>query len=398
MPSLYMYTPTTTGGHPRYTAELLTALIGSDPDGTLDVSLVTGENLDPAFETSAYPIHKILPSLKPRASFSSRLSHIGSRLAHYWNRERHFAEWLSNRDKAAIVHLQEVTYWTGDLDIRRLKRGGITVFHTVHNVRWHEHPWYLPPALADRIRRPALRACDGLMVHSERLKQNLSDMLGPGHPPIFVTPHGAWSGSNSRQEAASIDERLALKHLLFFGIVRHYKGVHVLLDVLRKLPSDYTLTIAGEPTTGEYHEHLRTKVETFAPGRVEFIDRFVDDAEIPDLFAKSTLLILPYVNFDAQSGVLHDAISRGLPVVGTDVGAIGVSIREWKIGEVVEPGSVDGLARGIERMFDRETYASALDGIEAAREELSWERTASATCEAYRAVYAPRHGWTPTPR
>lgn len=393
MPSIYMFTPTTTGGHPRYTQELLTALSEIEPDGPLDVSLVTSADLDPSFETNAYPIHKVLPVLKSRASFSSRPALIASRLAHYWNRERHFYNWLVARDRNAIVHFQEVTFWTGYFDIRRLTRAGVTVFHTVHNVRWHEHPWFLPPFVADRLRRPSLRACNGLMVHSEELKQSLSAILGRGHPPIFVTPHGAWSRSNRSRQTVDIPARLTRKHLLFFGIVGQYKGVHVLLEALRQLPEHYTLTIAGQPNTVEYHQRLRDMVQEFAPGRVEFIDRFVDEAEIPDLFEKSSLLVLPYVNFDAQSGVLHDAISWGLPVVGTDVGAIGTSIRNWNIGTVVEPGNAEHLATGIKALFEDEPYRAAMTGIEHSRQELGWERTALATREAYKSVYAPTHGW-----
>jgi glycosyltransferase involved in cell wall biosynthesis len=160
----------------------------------------------------------------------------------------------------------------------------------------------------------------------------------------------------------------------------------VLLDALNLLPDEYTLTIAGRPNSASYHELLRDKISTFAPGRVEFIDRFVADEEIPGLFAKSSLLVLPYVNFNAQSGVLHDALAWGLPVVGTDVGAIGTSIREWRIGEVVAPNNAEQLAAGILRMFEPERYAERMSGIERARQELSWERTAETTINGYKTV------------
>jgi glycosyltransferase involved in cell wall biosynthesis len=381
-----MYTPTASGGHPRYSKELLTALAGAERDGGLRVSLVTAENLDPAFDTQSYPIHRVLPALQPHDQFGSRVSWLASRLLHYWKQDRSFYRWISAEPDEKIVHFQEMTLWSAYGHIRRLQRAGIRVFYTVHNVRWHEYPRFLPPAVAERIRRRYLRACDGLMVHSDALKQALSQMLGEGHPPIYVTPHGAWSASSQEAPVRDVSSQLALKRLLFFGIIGHYKGVHVLLDAMKLLPDDFTLTIAGRPNSASYHEQLREQIAGFPPGRVEFIDRFVADEEIPGLFAKSSLLVLPYVNFNAQSGVLHDALAWGLPVVGTDVGAIGTSIREWRIGEVVTPDNAEQLAAGILRMFEPDRYTAAMTGIERARQELSWDRTAEATIAGYKAV------------
>jgi glycosyltransferase involved in cell wall biosynthesis len=230
------------------------------------------------------------------------------------------------------------------------------------------------------------RSCNALFVHTEALKLELSELAGSGHPPIFVTPHGAWSDSAYMRNGIAPEDRADRKHLLLFGLLGHYKGVHVLLDALKLLPDDYTLTIAGQPVDEAYRQLIRGKVASFAPGRVELIDRFIAEEEIPGLFSKSSLLVLPYVNFNAQSGVLHDAISWNLPVVGTDVGALGDSIRSWSLGEVVEPSNEKSLADAIVRMYQPERYAAALAGIHEAQHELNWDRTAEATVAGYRSV------------
>ena len=381
--NVYMYSPTVVGGHPRYTKELLSALANAGKTDGYDVSLITSENLEPVFETTAYPIHRVFPTLKPRDQFSSRISWSVDRLLHHPRKARRLRRWMLQQPGEGIVHLQEWPVWLGTREIRTMQRRGYRVVLTVHNVRWHFYPRYIPRQVFDRLRVQLFRSCDALFVHSEELKADLSGLLAHDHPPIFVTPHGAWSNAAYVRPEDATTEREERHHLLLFGMLGHYKGVHVLLDALKFLPDDYTLTIAGQPVDEAYGQLIREKVGTFAPGRVELVDRFISEEEIPGLFGKSSLLVLPYVNFNAQSGVLHDAISWNLPVVGTEVGAVGDSIREWKLGEVVEPSNEQELAAAIVRLYEPEPYAAALAGIRNAQQGLSWERTAEATIVGY---------------
>ena len=73
---------------------------------------------------------------------------------------------------------------------------------------------------------------------------------------------------------------------------------------------------------------------------------------MPALFERSRLVILPYTYFASQSGVLHQALAFGRPVVATDVGALGECVRQWGIGPVVPPNDERALAEGIERALE----------------------------------------------
>jgi glycosyltransferase involved in cell wall biosynthesis len=105
------------------------------------------------------------------------------------------------------------------------------------------------------------------------------------------------------------------------------------------------------------------------------------------LFEQSSLVVLPYTFFAAQSGVLHDAIAHRLPVVSTDVGALGNSVRHWGIGRVVPPSDDAALAGAIREMLTQRCYTEASEAIDRARNELSWNRAAENTIEGYSSVW-----------
>lgn len=375
-----MYTPTPDGGHARYTHELLTALA---EQRDMSVSLVTSVNLDAAFRTAAYPIHAILPALRPRAHFRNPMSWALSRLLFYWRRDSGFVRWVERHGAVDGVHLQEYTPWLAVLHYPRLRRRRIMVMGTVHNIHWNYLPSAIPSWLPRICNRRAWRSCDALFVHTPALKQDLADFLGPDHPPIFVTPHGIWTNPEARVQPLA--ERLARKHLIVFGVIAEYKGVHILLEALKQLPG-VTLAIAGATTDDAYRTRLQAMIADLPEGQVTHIDRFIEDAELPALFASGTLVVLPYVTFSAQSGVLHDALAWGLPVVGTDVGALGESIRAWNVGEVAPAGDADALADSIRTMLGPEAYGHAATAVERVKTELGWNRAAATILDAYRAV------------
>jgi glycosyltransferase involved in cell wall biosynthesis len=173
--------------------------------------------------------------------------------------------------------------------------------------------------------------------------------------------------------------------LLFFGAIRPNKGLHVLLRAMERLPR-CDLTVAGEIEEGSYHKQALSLARRLPPGRVELIDRYIEEAGVADLFARSRLAVLPYTSFAAQSGVLHQALAYGRPVVASDVGAMGECVRRWGIGDVVTPGDERALAEAIERALEPERYRAAVEAIARIRGELTWTRMAEATIDVYHAV------------
>jgi len=174
------------------------------------------------------------------------------------------------------------------------------------------------------------------------------------------------------------DERLAL----FLGLIRPYKGVDILLEAFARLPesSRWRLVVAGEPWGG-LGEALSAQVEALGLGnRVELKFGWAPEAEVDQLLSAADLLVLPYRN-GTQSAVAPMALSRGLPVLATDVGGLGEVIDDGVSGLLVEPDcpqalvdalvslegeSLDHLAVGALASSHRWTwpgYAEAIEGL-----------------------------------
>ena len=303
-----MYTPSAAGGHALYTQELLTALAEVGPGRGIAPELVTSEDLAAAHWTSAYPIHPIFPRLTHRSEYRTALVWAWSRMIHYTRLEQIFLDWLTGRQDLNLIHFQEYTCWLAPRHFRELRRHGLAIVMTVHNISSHSYYNNIHRLIRVYFEKSVFRRCDALLVHSEGLREALSDYLEGVHPPIHVTPHGVWraAGRSVRPMRAVDGPR---ERLLFFGAIRPNKGLHVLLRALELLPQ-CDLTVAGEPVEPRYFEQVRDLARRLPPGRVELIDRFVGEQEVADLFGRSSLVVLPYTSFGSQSGVLHQRCAR----------------------------------------------------------------------------------------
>jgi glycosyltransferase involved in cell wall biosynthesis len=378
-----MYTPTSYGGHALYAQELLAAMAEVGPGRGVSAELVTCEDFD-GMPQPSYPVHRVLPRQVPRDEFRSTAAWGASRVAYYTRREHAFLDWVAGRRDIGLIHFQEYTPWLAPRHFRSLRRRGIPLVFTVHNIKTHYIKYLFHNAIRDSYFRSAWRDCDALLVHTDGLRESLSSFLSGVHPPIHVTPHGVWKG-DGRPAREGRGDGAPRSRLLFFGVIRPNKGVHVLLRALEMLPQ-CDLTVAGEAEEPLYVEQVRRLARRFPPDRVELIDRYVTEEEMANLFHRSRLVILPYTSFTSQSGVLHQALAFGRPVVATDVGALGESVRQWGIGQVVPPCDEAGLARAIERSLDHEFYDAAVEAIGRARVGLTWARMAGATIDVYRSI------------
>lgn len=143
--------------------------------------------------------------------------------------------------------------------------------------------------------------------------------------------------------------------LLFFGRITSYKGLDILLKAYQKVHSTYPiqLIIAGEGDLRPYRSLLA------ACRNVQVINRWVPDTEVPDIFQRANIVILPYTSA-SQSGVIPIAASFGLPVIATRTGGIPEQIEDCQSGLLVEPGSVEQLTEAIERLLEEPDFRNSL--------------------------------------
>jgi glycosyltransferase involved in cell wall biosynthesis len=119
-----------------------------------------------------------------------------------------------------------------------------------------------------------------------------------------------------------------MKTILFFGLIRPYKGLELLIEAVRDL--DVKLLVVGEVWEDD------TIIEKLTNNpKIEFIRGYVDDIRIPAYFNRADVLVLPYLRA-SSSGVAHIGMSFGLPIVYTDVGGLRESMRGYEGGICVK--------------------------------------------------------------
>lgn len=388
VPTVCMFAPTPGGGHARYAWELATAL-ARHPQREFRFELVSSTELEPAFREAEYVVHPILPAIRERSTFRTRVGWALNRALHYPVRENRFLRWLAGREDIATVHLQEWKPWLAARLIRRIRAMGKKTFYTVHNVLPHRYPPLISKHLMDYWIRKACLECDGLFVHTEALAHELGRFLGPGHPPVTIVPHGVWTVPDTPGANRPLRERLALKRLLFFGAIRRNKGLHLLLQALPQLPG-YEVTVAGDPSERDYFDNEivpRVMALRAAGARVHLIDRFVSDAEVDALFSSHSAIVLPYTKeFVAQSGVVFMALAHGVPVVSSTAGGLRELLGDYPIGATFETEFCRGLADAVGHLHAASHCEELERQIKAARRRFTWHAAACATLRGYAAV------------
>jgi glycosyltransferase involved in cell wall biosynthesis len=259
-----------------------------------------------------------------------------------------------------VVHLQWLP--RPELDLRWLRRLATErpVVLTAHDVLPRRAP-------ARAVWPDVLETAERVVVHSRRAVEQLAE-LGLGRERIARIPHPVFEGDQLPPPEG--------RTLLFFGLIRDYKGLDVLLSALPEIP-DARLVVAGDP--------LDPVEPVDLDGRVEWHLRFLPQDEVRELMARAAAVVLPYRRLDS-SGVLATAIGYRRPVVVTDVGSLGEIVREFAAGEVVPPGDAHALAEAAIRLLEPQALAAAHEGADRAATELTWERSAEDHDRLYREV------------
>lgn len=267
-----------------------------------------------------------------------------------------------------------------------LRRRGTRVVLVCDNLVPHE-PRFYDRAFTDWM----LRNSDGYLVMSDSVERDL-DRLKPGAPRRRV-PHPFYAqfdrGRHTRESARSA---LGLEGdvALFFGYVRHYKGLDTLLTAWKRVRAERpgaTLVVAGE-----FYERPEPYRELAAEvGGVRLVDRYIPDDEVEALFRAADVTVLPYRS-GTQSGVTHVAYALGSPVVATTVGGITETVRDGETGLTCPPEDPEALARTLVRFFSEGMRERMAAPIAALRAEHSWESLARSTVDLVGEL-APGRGW-----
>jgi glycosyltransferase involved in cell wall biosynthesis len=183
--------------------------------------------------------------------------------------------------------------------------------------------------------RVLLKLAHGCIVHSKFDWQILESSYGPLNIRIALAPHGSYdqysvisegsaSACGTLISAVKSAPKTDVINLLFFGLIRPYKGLDDLLKVFNGLPKEEAerlwLTIVGETWEG-CTEPARLIATSPYSDRITFVNEYVPDEVVGAAFAHADVAVLPYRR-SSSSGILHIAMSWGLPVVISRVGGL----------------------------------------------------------------------------
>ena len=260
---------------------------------------------------------------------------------------------------------------------RRMKRH-CKVISIIDNVIPHEPRFFDTP-----LTRYFLTGSTGSVTLCEAVARDLL-RIKPG-AEHKVIPHPLYSHFGAKRTRDEAERRLGLmpgmKNILFFGLIREYKGLDILLKAFEDLPEDYQLIIAGEPY-GSFDRYARI-MDSFPESvrrRIFMELKYIKDSEVSDYFSASDLAVLPYRSA-TQSGISSVAYHFEIPMIVTDVGGLKETIGDRGTGIVAENAAPESIRKEILRYFNDDNRERFIENIRKEKERLSWKSFAAELVE-----------------
>jgi glycosyltransferase involved in cell wall biosynthesis len=279
-----------------------------------------------------------------------------------------------------------VAFWAPHflLLIRSVRRRcpNCRVVFVCHNVTAHDSG-----ILSRRLTQVTLAQGDAFLVQSGRDRECLLELLPDAmveqveHPSYDLFPGEQFDRVAARQQL-----QLVGNVALFFGFVRPYKGLDILLDALPATLEqiDLQVLIVGEFWRGA--DHYRQSLERLGVGdHVHIVDAYVPHDEVARWFAATDVVLLPYLEATG-SGVLKLAYGCGRCAIGSKVGSLGEAIIDGESGLLVPPGDAGALAEALIRFFKDGLRDPFEADVRRRRQEYSWQ----ALVDAVQRLGAPR--------
>ncbi len=414
-----LYEPSGEGGIAHYTFELADALVQAG----WSVTLLTAEG----YELDALP-----------RRFAVRYVYRASRLKAWWRRvwarrpganggaarrqaptvavgtdepRPPWREWLNSVRFAAtgvrsvlwlafsgtrIVHVQWLLDRRADLFfVRLLRLCGFTVILTVHDVLPHDEYTEVNRRYFEKLYRAPHR----LIVHSENNRRELLSLFALDPAKVSIIPLGAQTVFTDHFDVtrsaarASLDLPDAARIILFFGLIKRYKGLEYLLEAFETITSrceNVMLLVAGKIYEGDADVH-RHYTQLLAGYRdrpdIRLDSRYIPLAQVSRYFSAADLVVLPYVKA-SQSAVLLSAYAAGRAVVATETGGLGEVVADGVSGMMVPPKDAAAIAEAAIAVLN-DPDALRRMGLEAKRladTTYSWANIAAETGILYRSL------------
>ena len=262
--------------------------------------------------------------------------------------------------------------------VARFLKKRTKVISILDNIYCHDKGFFDLP-----LTRFFLSQNHGFIVMNEFVKNELLT-LKP-NAKVLVKIHPVYNHFSKISDSENAKKLLKVdstkKTILFFGLIRDYKGLDLLLNAFGILGNEYQLIIAGEPYSNfSKFQHIIDQLPN--KRNIHLFNHFIPDEQVPNFFSASDVIVLPYKNI-TQSGIANLAINYDLPMITTNVGGLNETNRHNKTGLVIEEISSEAIASAIKFYFDNNLRSSFSQEIKKTKKELTWDNFADGITQFY---------------
>ncbi len=258
---------------------------------------------------------------------------------------------------------------------KRIKKGTKRIA-ILHNVIPHETRFFDKGA-----NNYFLKHNDGFVVMSDAVMNDLLS-LKPTAKYLRID-HPVYNQFGEKQERFRALEKLKLNpqknYLLFFGFIRGYKGLDLLLNALTEMDCSIHLIVAGE-IYGSFDAYQKIIDSKNIGARVHLFTDYIADDQVSDFFSASDVCMLPYKSA-TQSGITAISHHFDLPIIATDVGGLKESIHHNSNGLIVPIPDPKAIAEAVKRYFGEELKDKMSTQIASEKADNSWENFAEKILE-----------------
>ena len=220
-----------------------------------------------------------------------------------------------------------------------------------------------------------LNKIDRFIIMSESVKSDLLDIIP--NAKYKLTPHPIYNifGKTVAKDIAKKMLGIKAKNvILYFGLIREYKGLEILLNSIPKIKeelTDFTVIIVGE-CYEKIEKYYKIVENLKIQDSVDLRLKFIPDQEVAQYFSATDVVVLPY-RTATQSGIIQIAYNFNRPVIVSDVGGLAEIVPNGKVGYVVEPNA-DEFAQAIIKFFKEDKFEIFSKNIQTHKQSFSWEK------------------------
>lgn len=252
--------------------------------------------------------------------------------------------------------------------ITRHMKKHCTVISILDNVIPHEPHFFDRP-----FTKYFLKGSHGHITLCEAVAKDLLE-IDPG-ARYKVIQHPLYSHFGKKTERKEAEKKLGLvpgmKNILFFGLIRDYKGLDILIDAFKGLGKEYQLIIAGEPY-GSFSKYQDQIDGSGCKDRIHTFLHYIRDSEVKDYFSAADVTVLPYRSA-TQSGISSISYHFEVPMIVTDVGGMKETVGDKGTGLLADGCNADAIRRAILKYFgDTDIQEQCKTEIRKEKERLSW--------------------------